>query len=124
MPLLREKTQEEKDNFYGELGNVVDRIPNTKVLVILGNLNAKIGKELIFLPTIGYHCLQEITNNNGLNLIDIATNSGLVIESTMFSHKKIRKGTWKSLDGNYLNQIDNVIINNRFKNCLTANKTM
>jgi len=40
----QEKTQEEKDNLYSELENVADRIPYTRELVILGNLNEKIGK--------------------------------------------------------------------------------
>lgn len=39
-----EKTQEEKDNFYGKLENIVDTIPNNKILVILRDLKTKIGK--------------------------------------------------------------------------------
>ncbi|VVC38393.1 Endonuclease/exonuclease/phosphatase,Reverse transcriptase domain, partial [Cinara cedri] len=68
--------------------------------------------------------LHEVTNINGLNLIDFATSKGLVIKSTMFSHKKIHKGTWKSPDGNHTNQIDHVLVNDRFKNRITNVKTM
>jgi len=32
--------------------NVVDGIPNNIIVVILGDLNAKVGKELIFKSTI------------------------------------------------------------------------
>jgi len=42
-----EKTQEEKDDFYDELTNIVDGIPNNRIAVILGDLNAKVGKEKI-----------------------------------------------------------------------------
>jgi len=119
-----EKTQEDKDDFYDELTNVVDGIPNNRIVVILGDLNAKVGKELIFKPTISHHSLHEVTNNNGLNLIDFATSKGLVIKSTMFPHKKINKGTWKSPDGNHTNQIDHVLANDRFKNSITDVKTM
>lgn len=38
-----EKTQEEKDNSYDKLDNTVDTIPINRILVILGDLNAKIG---------------------------------------------------------------------------------
>lgn len=38
------KTREEKGNFYDKLGDVVDKIPNTRLLVILGDLNTKIKK--------------------------------------------------------------------------------
>lgn len=63
---------EKKDSFYSELENVLDIIHNTGVLVILKYLNAKIRKEIIFKPTIGYHSLHEITSNNGFSLIDLA----------------------------------------------------
>lgn len=42
------KTKEEKENFYNELVNVIDTISITRILVILGNLNEKIGKEILF----------------------------------------------------------------------------
>ncbi|KAL4107723.1 hypothetical protein QTP88_018019 [Uroleucon formosanum] len=119
-----EKTQEEKYDFYDELTSVVDGIPNNRIVVILRDLNAKVGKELIFKPTIGHHILHEVTNNNGLNLIDFATGKSLVFKSTMFPHKKIHKGTWKSPDGNHTNQIDHVLVNGRLKNSITDVKTM
>jgi exonuclease III len=40
----KEKTQKEKDDFYNELTNVVDGIPNNRIVVILGDLNVKVGK--------------------------------------------------------------------------------
>jgi len=122
--LIEEKTPEEKDDFYDELTNVVDGIPNNKIVIILGDINAKVGNELIFKPTIGHYSLHEVTNNNGLNLIDFASSKGLVIKSTMFPHKKIHKGTWKSPDGIHTNQIDHLLVNDRFKNSITDVKTM
>lgn len=101
----KEKSQEEKDKFYDELVNVVVKISNIRKLVILGDLNANIGKERIFKPTIGYHSFHEITNNNSLNLIHFVTSRGLVIKSTMFPNKNIHKEMWKSPHRNYTNQI-------------------
>jgi len=65
--------------------------------------------------------LHEVTNNN---LIDLATSKGLVIKSTMFPHKKIHKGTWKSPDDNHTNQIDQLLVKAPFKNSITDVKTM
>lgn len=38
-----------------------------------GDMNAKIGKEQAFKPTIGIHSLRETTNDNGMKPIDLAT---------------------------------------------------
>lgn len=104
MPLLRKRLKKFFD-FYDELTNVVDGIPNNRIVVILGDLNAKAIKEFKFKPSIGHHSLHEIINNNGLNLIDFATSKGLVIKSTMFPNKKIHNGTWKSPDMNHTNRL-------------------
>jgi len=38
------KTQEEKDNFYGEFENLMDIVPDNRLQIIIGDLNIKIGK--------------------------------------------------------------------------------
>jgi len=39
-----EKTPEEKDNFYGELENVMDTVPDNRIQIIIEDLNVKITK--------------------------------------------------------------------------------
>ncbi|KAL4143118.1 hypothetical protein QTP88_005484 [Uroleucon formosanum] len=77
-----------------------------------------------FRTTIGNHSMHDITSDNGLRLIDFASGGGLVVKSTMFPRKDIYKGTWKASNGRYTNQIDHVMINIRFKNCIQAVKTV
>lgn len=72
----------------------------------------------MFSQIAGKHSLHDESNDNGLKLIDLAAGNGLVIKSTMFPHKNIHKGTWRSPDGRYTIQIDHILVNSMFKNCI------
>jgi hypothetical protein len=58
------------------------------------------------------------TNNNGIKIIESAISEGLNVRST-FPHKDIHKETWYSADGKTVNQIDHVLISNRFRSAIT-----
>ncbi|KAL4103847.1 hypothetical protein QTP88_019182 [Uroleucon formosanum] len=88
-----DKRQEEKDLFYEDVMATLNAIPRKRIQIILGDMNAKIGKETTFRPVIGSHSLHNTSNDNGLRLIDLATERGLVVKSTMFPHKTIHKGS-------------------------------
>jgi hypothetical protein len=64
--------------------------------IILGDFNAKVGRENIFKPTSGNESLQDISNNKGVRVVKFATSRNLDVESTMFSPRKIHKYTWTS----------------------------
>jgi len=80
-------------------------IPRSRIRIVLGDFNAKLGKKNIFRSIIGNHSLHNITIENGLRLIDFAS-GGIVVKSTIFPHKNIYKGTWKAPNGRYVSQID------------------
>ena len=103
----------DKDSFYEKLEKLYDDAPRHDVKIVLGDFNAKIGKEKAFRPTIGKESLHEDSNSNGIRLIDFATGKGMSISSTKFPHKNIHKITWTSPDGNTKNQIDHVLIDRR-----------
>ncbi|XP_045458539.1 craniofacial development protein 2-like [Melitaea cinxia] len=116
---LTELAEDEfKDSFYEHLEAVYDQLPNYDIKIVLGDFNAKIGREEIFVPTIGRHSKHDQSNDNGLRLISFATAKSMVIKSTMFLHKDIYKGTWRSPDGHTVNQIDHVAIDDRHKNTI------
>jgi len=48
-----EKSDESKDSFYEELEQVFYHFPNYHMKILLGDFNAKVGRENIFKPTIG-----------------------------------------------------------------------
>jgi hypothetical protein len=78
--------------------------------MLLGDFNAKLCKEDIFKLTIGNECLHEISNNNGVRLVNFATSKILRVKSTMYSHRNTRKYTWTSPNGKPHNQIDHILV--------------
>ncbi|CAG4991264.1 unnamed protein product [Colias eurytheme] len=112
-----------KDEFYEHLDQVYDNIPGYDAKILLGDLNAKIGREEAFMPTIGKHSKHDKSNDNGTRLISFAASKSMVVQSTKFPHKDIYKGTWKSPDGKTVNQIDHVIIDNRHKKIIEDIRT-
>jgi hypothetical protein len=108
-----DKGDDVKDRFYVELGRVYDQFPRCDMKIILGDLNAKVGRENIFKPTIGNESLHEISNENGFRTVNFDTSKNLVVKSTMFINRTIHKYTWISPEGNTHNQIDHVSIDKR-----------
>jgi hypothetical protein len=108
-----DKGDDEKDSFYEELGRVFDQFPRYDMKIVLGDFNAKVGRENIFKPTTGNEGLHEISNDNGVRVVNFATSKNLVVKSTMFPHRRIHKYTWTSPEGNTHNQIDQVLIDKR-----------
>ena len=108
-----EKQIEDKDIFYEKLVRVYDEAPKRDIKIILGDLNAKVGREPMYRPTIGKYSLHETSNDNGLRIIDFAISRNMVVSSTYFEHKNIHKATWLSPDGITKNQIDHLLIDGR-----------
>jgi hypothetical protein len=80
---------------------------------VLGNFNAKVGKEDIFKPIIGNEGLHEASNDDGVREVNFATSKNLIVKSTTFPHCNIHKHTWTSPVGVTHNQIDHVFIDKR-----------
>ena len=62
-----EKSEESKDSFYEELEQVFDHFPKYHTKILLGDFNAKVGRENIFKPTIGQENLHQDSNDNGVD---------------------------------------------------------
>jgi hypothetical protein len=49
--------------------------------ILLGDFSAKVGREGIFKPTAGNESLQEISNDNGVRIVNFATFKNLTVKS-------------------------------------------
>ena len=63
-----------------------DHFPRCHMKILLGDFNAKVGRENIFKPTIGNESLHQDSNDNGVSIVNFATSKNLVVKSTMFPH--------------------------------------
>ena len=61
-----EKGDDSKDSFYEELEQVFDNFPKYHIKIILGDFNARVGRENNFKPTIGNESLHQDSNDNGV----------------------------------------------------------
>jgi hypothetical protein len=77
--------------------------------ILLGDANAKVGRENILKPTIGNDSLHHFSNDNGVTIVNFTASKNLVVKSSctgtfintpgplpMFLHWDIHKYTWTS----------------------------
>jgi endonuclease/exonuclease/phosphatase family metal-dependent hydrolase len=93
--------------------HVFDKYPKYNFKILLGDFDAKVGREDIFKPTIGNESLHEISIDNGVRLVNFATSENLRAKSTIFPHRNIHKYTWTSPDRKTHNQIDHILVDRR-----------
>ena len=116
--------EEEIDEFYENLQGMIQNVPNRELLIIMGDFNAKVGKDWeTWKGAMGKFGYGE-ENERGEKLLNFCTNNNLRIMNTAFYQKKdSRKWTWESPDGRTKNRIDYIIVNNRWKSSVTTCRT-
>lgn len=118
-----EADDEEKQQFYEELEETYEKIPSFDIKIVLGDMNAKVGKEERNVRITGRHSLHEVTNNNGQRVINFAAEKKMIVKTTSLAKKNIYKQTWKSPDGRTINQIDHLLIERIHANCIKNVRT-
>jgi len=66
----------------------INQIARLDIKIILGDFNAKVGKENIYRLTIGNESLHNETNNNGIKMIQFAISKDLNVRSTTFPYQR------------------------------------
>ena len=91
------------------------------ILCVMGDLNGKVGKERTTNIT-GQYSLGT-RDKRGERLIEFCQQNKLIITNTYFKQHPRKLYTWKSPDRETRNQIDYILINKKFRNCVKQAKT-
>lgn len=81
-----------KDSFEEELRSVLEAVKNRDDVILLGDMNARVGKERG--NAIVGCCGEEVWDDNGRRLRDVCEEFELKIHNTFFTHKAIHQYTW------------------------------
>jgi len=92
----QKKRKSEKEAFYQKVEETYDSCPSSDIKIVLGDWNAKAGREDIYQGLIGRHSIHLNCNNNRQRLVDFAAAKNMVVSSTCFPHKEIHKQIWRS----------------------------
>lgn len=114
-------SEEDIEDFYSGLDDVVRQCKHHEVLIVIGHFNAKVGNMETYGVT-GKFGLGE-RNVRGEKLVEWAEVNNLVVGNTLFKQHTRRLWTWESPGNNIRNQIDYIMINRRYKSALLSVKT-
>ena len=93
-----ERCEEERNGFWEELSECIGSFEERERVVVLGDLNARVGEEPVE-GVIGEFGVPGV-NENGEKLVDLCIERELVIGNTWFKKRDIHKYTWESgVDG-------------------------
>jgi len=73
-----------KDEYYDHLSQECEKAGKYDILILLGDFNAKIGRENFMATVAGKYTLHEETSENGKRLGQLAARHNMIIKSTCF----------------------------------------
>ena len=113
-----------KDTFYRTLDETIAKIPKNEKLVLLGDFNARVGKDYeIWDGVIGRHGVGR-TNDNGLRLLTLCAEHNLIITNTLFQQKEKYKTSWMHPRSKHWHLLDYVIVRKVYQNDVQITRAM
>ena len=98
--------------FYETLRTTLRSIPFDDKVLLIGDFNARVGKDFNTWDVIGRYGIGKM-NSNGLLLLSLCTEFNLVVCNTFFRHKLIHKVTWTHPRSKHGHMIDFIITRKR-----------
>ena len=108
----------EVEQFYEDLQDLLELIPQKDVLSIIGDWNAKVGSQEI--PEVTGKFGLGVRNEAVQRLIEFCQENAQVIANNLFQQHKRRLYTWTSPDGQHQNQIDYILCSQRWRSSIVS----
>ena len=110
----------EVEPVYEELQDLLELAPKKVVLFIIGDWNAKVGRQET--PGVTGKSGLGVQNKAGQRLTEFCQVNSLVIADTLFQQHKRRLYTWTSPDGQHRNQIVYILCSQRWRSSIQSTK--
>jgi hypothetical protein len=106
-------TDDEKEAFYENLNNAISAVPYKHRLFVLGDFNARVGRDYTTWSRILGHHSAGNENSNGTLLLQTCSQHELVITNTLFQQANKYKTTWMHPRSKHWHMLDYVITRQR-----------
>ena len=105
-----DSAEELKTSFYDSLEELLASVPKSDQLVVMGDFNARVGRDATtWNGVIGKHG-EEVKNRNRQRLLGLCAMNELVVLNTTYQHKDIHKYTWENKGRGLRSIIDYFIV--------------
>ena len=111
----------EVEQFYEDLQDLLELTPKKDVHFIIGDWNAKVGSQEITGITGKFGL--GVQNEAVQRLTEFCQENTLVIANTLFQQDKRQLYMWTLPDGQYQNQTDCILCNQRWRSSIQSAKT-
>ena len=102
-----------KDKFYEEMKALISTVSQSDKLILLGDFNARVGKDYhAWEGVLGHHGICKC-NSNGLRLLKTCTAFGLIITNTLFCLPTLKKTFWMHPRSRHWHFIDFIIVRSK-----------
>ena len=113
-----------KGRFYDALYSTLRRLSQDDKIILLGDFNAKVGRNHdIWHGVIGHHGVGNM-NSSGLRLLSLCSELGLAITNTFFQLRDMHKTSWMHPRSKHWHLIDYVIVRRRDLNEVQITRAM
>ena len=117
----KEYSEDINEAFYEQVETAFKYVKNKEYTIVMGDFNAKVGNKK-HKDIIGSYGLGK-RNERGERLIQFCEEHNLVVTNILFQHPPRRLYTWKSPGDIVRNQIDYILVSQRYRNSLKQVKT-